>query len=136
MTTKQDALIYCEAHDVHFPDGEYCPASEYDMSYAAMRERVKIAKAIPLGPDENPSPADYYALDVPILLAEIERKDKALSEALTHVEELEDAWSRGCISEHDGLGGIRSNRNVTVRVSIRAALAPVPDGASGQEKAT
>lgn len=29
MTMKQDALVYCEAHDCTFMDGEYCTVSEY-----------------------------------------------------------------------------------------------------------
>jgi len=47
---------------------------------------------------------------------------EALNEAKAHVEELEDAWRRGAINEIDGQGGLRSNRNVDVRVAINNAL--------------
>jgi hypothetical protein len=39
-----------------------------------------------------------------------------------HLEELEDAWRRGCISEHDRQGGTRSNRNVEVLILVRKLL--------------
>jgi len=51
---------------------------------------------------------------------------KVLGIALEHVQELREAWERGAISEHDGLGGTRSNRNVTVETILRAVLA-VPE---------
>jgi hypothetical protein len=60
------------------------------------------------------------------LRAQVDTLRKALEKSLAHVLELEDAWQRGCISEHDGKGGLRSNRNVEVRVTIRAALAANP----------
>lgn len=56
------------------------------------------------------------------LRAQVEALRGSLEKALEHVLELEDAWQRGCVSEHDGKGGIRSNRNVEVRVAIRKAL--------------
>lgn len=55
------------------------------------------------------------AVDVPSLLA-------ACRQALVHVEELREAWRTGAISEHDGRGGTRSNRNVEVEVALRGAL--------------
>lgn len=44
-----------------------------------------------------------------------ERKElmEALRRAKVHVDELADAWQRGCISEHDGLGGTRSNSQMS-----------------------
>lgn len=39
-----------------------------------------------------------------------------------HLEELADAWQRGCISEHDGKGGTRSNRNMDLLVGVQRAL--------------
>ena len=52
---------------------------------------------------------------------------EAANFALEHVEELEEAWRRGTIQEldHWRLGGERSNRNVEVRVALRAALSGV-----------
>ena len=42
--------------------------------------------------------------------------------ALIHVQELREAWRTGAISEHDGKGGSRSNRNVDVEVRLSNAL--------------
>ncbi len=60
------------------------------------------------------------------------RSTQALSEACeaaqSHILELEDAWLRGCITENDGQGGTRSNRNIEVRNVIRAALAKFRKG--------
>lgn len=47
---------------------------------------------------------------------------QALQVALDHVLELEEAWARGALDEHDGRGGERSNRNAQVRVALRDAL--------------
>ena len=47
----------------------------------------------------------------------------ALDAALAHCEELREAWERGALDEHDGKGGLRSNRNLSVVLAIRAALA-------------
>jgi len=52
-------------------------------------------------------------------IAELEA---ALRFAHAHIDELCDAWERGVISEHDGRGGLRSNRNAAVEMKIRAAL--------------
>ena len=74
---------------------------------------------------------DYNLIstDIPLLLGEIAALKAENAElrtaagyALEHVSELEDAWMRGCITEHDGKGGMRSNRNVDVRIALRAAL--------------
>ena len=49
--------------------------------------------------------------------------DTALLEALReHIEELEDAWMRGAIVEHDGKGGTRSNRNADLGVRLKKRL--------------
>lgn len=48
---------------------------------------------------------------------------EAAEKAHAHTLELREAWRRGAISEHDSLGGTRSNRNVEVEVALRAALA-------------
>jgi len=47
----------------------------------------------------------------------------ALKDAELHIAELREAWQRGAISEHDGQGGTRSNRNVDVHIEIRDAIA-------------
>lgn len=46
----------------------------------------------------------------------------AVRYALIHVQELREAWRTGAISEHDGKGGLRSNRNVDVEVRLSNAL--------------
>lgn len=48
---------------------------------------------------------------------------EACKAAQLHTQELWDAWQRGAINERDGLGGIRSNRNMEVDVALRAAIA-------------
>lgn len=53
---------------------------------------------------------------------DLEKLIKASVAALEHLDELRDAWSRGVISEHDGLGGRRSNRNAEVESNLRRAL--------------
>lgn len=47
---------------------------------------------------------------------------KALRSALEHVAELREAWSRGALSECDGGGGMRSNRNAAVMRLIEESL--------------
>ena len=46
----------------------------------------------------------------------------AVRYALIHVQELREAWRTGAISEHDGKGGLRSNRNVDVERRLANAL--------------
>lgn len=48
--------------------------------------------------------------------------------ALDHIRELREAWRTGALSERDGLGGIRSNRNVEAEVKLRNALAAMIEG--------
>lgn len=55
---------------------------------------------------------------------EVDRLATAALDVQAHLDELIEAWQRGCISEHDGLGGVRSNRNLAVAINLRAALAP------------
>lgn len=43
------------------------------------------------------------------------------AEVIEHLEELRYAWERGCISEHDGKGGTRSNRNAELLHNLRVA---------------
>lgn len=49
----------------------------------------------------------------------------ALCETLAHVGELREAWECGAITEHDGLGGTRSNRNAVIQNKVLAALSQV-----------
>lgn len=68
-----------------------------------------------------------------------ESRAKAIEEAaraaLAHATELRDAWDRGAISERDGKGGLRSNRNVDVQRALCAALLTPAQkgGADGQD---
>ncbi len=43
---------------------------------------------------------------------------------IDHLTELADAWQRGCITEHDGKGGTRSNRNAELLADLLAELGP------------
>lgn len=53
----------------------------------------------------------------------------ALQRAVDHMAELTDAWVRGSLSEHDGRGGERSNRNEECLRAARAVLdSPQEDG--------
>ena len=52
----------------------------------------------------------------------------AAEAALAHTAELRDAWMRGCLSDNDGQGGTRSNRNVDVNVQLRAAIKLAREG--------
>lgn len=52
----------------------------------------------------------------------IRKLEEAARAAYAHVIELQDAWIRGVLSEHDGLGGTRSNRNDDVLHLITHAL--------------
>lgn len=45
-----------------------------------------------------------------------------LRAAWEHVNELREAWRTGALSEHDGQGGTRSNRNAEVEVALRKLL--------------
>lgn len=47
---------------------------------------------------------------------------RALKATTDHCAELAEAWSRGCISEHDAKGGTRSNRNWDAVMEARAVL--------------
>ena len=55
-------------------------------------------------------------------VVEQERLRAALYHAEEHMYELAEAWQRGALSEHDGLGGTRSNRNIEVLVEAREVL--------------
>lgn len=45
-----------------------------------------------------------------------------LHDVLDHLDELTEAWQRGVISERDGNGGARSNRNVELASALRKHL--------------
>ena len=47
----------------------------------------------------------------------------ACEAALSHVQELREAWQTGAISERDGRGGTRSNRNADIDTKLRKAIA-------------
>ena len=46
----------------------------------------------------------------------------SLQAAIFHMDELADAWQRGALSEHDGKGGTRSNRNMDCLRQARNAI--------------
>lgn len=49
-----------------------------------------------------------------------------LEALLAHIEELEEAWRTSALSEHDGHGGARSNRNVWLARALRHHLGGTP----------
>ncbi len=56
------------------------------------------------------------------LQARVTVLEGVLRDAHAHIEELRGAWERGTISEHDGKGGLRSNRNADVERQLRTVL--------------
>ena len=46
----------------------------------------------------------------------------ACKAAEDHIEELREAWQEGRLSEHDRMGGMRSNRNLAVQSLLLKAL--------------
>ena len=58
----------------------------------------------------------------------------ACRKALEHVVELREAWRVGAITESDGQGGTRSNRNVEVEGLLRAALGQPSSLANHRER--
>ncbi len=62
-----------------------------------------------------------------------EQRDSLLAAceaAIEHVTELREAWRTGALGDHDGGGGIRSNRNAEVEQKLRAAI----ESAEGHER--
>ena len=57
-------------------------------------------------------------------LVRYELRNMVLQAAFEHVAELRQAWHSGALSEHDGKGGMRSNRNADVYKALKAALEP------------
>ena|SRR3990167_2520262 len=53
---------------------------------------------------------------------ERQRAVDMLREMREHLEELRGAWERGVLSENDGSGGRRSNRNAELEVKVRQLL--------------
>ena len=65
------------------------------------------------------------AEDVAAVLADAQdaaRLKAVVIAARDHVAELAEAWERGALSERDGKGGERSNRNADLLRRLRAAL--------------
>lgn len=55
-------------------------------------------------------------------LADIAELEAIVAKALDHVLELEEAWRSGAVSDCDGQGGTRSNRNSELRAGLAKAL--------------
>ena len=64
----------------------------------------------------------FVARQVTDAEARINALEVVLRDAHAHIEELRGAWERGAISEHDGKGGLRSNRNADVERQLRTAI--------------
>jgi hypothetical protein len=52
----------------------------------------------------------------------------AAKDAEAHIAELEEAWHRGSISSWDGQDGTRSDRNASVGINLRSAIAAAEEG--------
>lgn len=102
--------------------------------------RVDLERAMAqeeLRASQQPAPMRIVANSLPGTVRNLAHLCVTLEAALRladeHLAELADAWERGALSEHDGLGGTRSNRNFDVRKAIRAALS-TPSGTPGRDK--
>jgi chromosome segregation ATPase len=108
---------------------------EADRDEAAQRMWAAIHDAVNLVAerDEAQARADglQAALDRTEMAAQQRDAAQARADALqaalepieAHLAELADAWERGALSEHDGKGGLRSNRNHDLWFSLRKLLA-------------
>ena len=67
----------------------------------------------------------HYQATINDLKAQNAKLVAALKDCVAHIQELKEAWERGAISEHDGKGGTRSNRNWDNLVKARAVLKEV-----------
>jgi hypothetical protein len=80
-----------------------------------------------VGLDFDPSGAEPISKsDRELIVRAVNNFDSLLAAckaAEDHIMELKEAWLRGCINETDGVGGLRSNRNVAVDSLLRAAIA-------------
>lgn len=93
---------------------------------AHWKARAEKAEATLAGAQKRISELNLAASELSresgLLRAEAAVLRRALESAAAHIEELADAWRRGCIRESDGLGGTCSNRNWDVHIAIREAL--------------
>lgn len=80
-----------------------------------------VAITIPAPPNADAPPAPP-----PLTGAELTGIKFAIDSALSHILELEEAWRVGALCERDGLGGMRSNRNIEVRNQLRAVSETLP----------
>ena len=105
-TTIVDGKRYCSIHTPAYVKAKRAQREARWDANSAARTQARLDK------EEQDRRAACY----PDLLA-------ALKAAHSHLQELRDAWERGAISEHDGKGGTRSDRNVDCEVQARAAIA-------------
>ena len=78
-----------------------------------------------LVPQEQQGKREAYLRGVADTEAQHSELVSAAYIAWEHLDELEETWRRGVISENDGKGGTRSNRNVEVARRLSAALKAV-----------
>ena len=55
----------------------------------------------------------------------LERARDEITLSLSHIRDLEEAWRSGAITESDGRGGERSNRNVRIRNGLEQILTAI-----------
>lgn len=100
------------------PDDDGCPVCEFlggSKTEAHMLEVIRVLDRT-LADEERFS---WQMTSLAIHTRELIQSSKA---TLEHLQELREAWMSGAITERDGKGGTRSNRNVEVEERLRTAL--------------
>ena len=125
---------YKPAPEPALPDCNGCtdPKSEGTHSFGTRQHRGQ--DVLPVGVATPALPPGFGEDDVSLHLkaaeslfaSEAEWENARLRAALelckAHLQELEEAWRKGVISECDGQGGTRSNRNVEACRAVERAL--------------
>lgn len=120
-TVERDGKGYCKQHDPEAIKAKRDAVwADRQAQYAAARAERERTAACVNACAGIPDPATLRAQrDALLAAAKAARK---------HIEELREAWERGCLSEHDGKGGTRSNRNADVDRQLRTAIAAAEGG--------
>lgn len=99
-----------------WPDAKHYPAQSFPGGYRKSYTEIKQIATFKKQADAELARRAVNSFDD--LVA-------ACKAALDHVEELREAWESGAITERDGLGGTRSNRNVAIETQLRTVLEKV-----------
>lgn len=110
----------CRSHETY--DGTYFDIDPEDAAEYASRPFVRIEAPGGRSVFNASDLFEFSEADAHLIAAAPDLLAVAKA-AMIHVRELREAWRTGAISEHDGQGGTRSNRNVEIEVGLRAAIA-------------